>query len=282
MRIYRIAQSTTIGPVYHGTPYAFKLEEMTSNSAGIKFFSDKPEFARDYASQKSFERKMDATPKVLAAYIKGNVFDPQNEQHINAIIPYLPKEITVYNDFGMDAKLPLERWKEMISGVYTERPYWSEVDLRGKKVGDALPENDTYGKPLKYEIIRLTSDKVYYTYLGFLSEIINGRYAFRWDAENIRAKNYSKEEVANDLLDLEWISFIKKYGAMQMNNRPYIMNRTRHAVTTKNNDVWRWLEGEGVFEAIRKASFNIVKSREKGQITYAVFPSVEIIPISSR
>ena len=282
MRLYRIAQTVTIGLVYHGTPYDFNLEEMRDGSAGVKFFSDSPQFARGYASEKSADRGMDASPKVLTAYIRGNLFDPQNEQDVNAILPYLPKVITVYNDFGMNAELPLERWRQLISGVYTDPPYWSESDLNGKKIGDALPENDTYGHPLKYEILRLTPDKVYYTYLGFLDEVINGRYAFRWDVDNIRAKNFTKEDIASDVLDLDWLAFMRKYGVMQMKNRVHIMEATRHPVTTQNNDIWRWLEGDGIFEAIQRASFNIVKSREKGQTTYAVFSSAEILPVLSK
>ena len=278
MRIFRIAKAVTLGPVYHGTPYDFNVEEMRGDSSGIKYFSDNLNFARDYASQKSSDRGLDAYPKVLSVYIKGNLFDPQLEQDVNAIIPYLPKVITVYNDFGMSAELNINKWKEMISGVYTEQPYWSKADLEGKKIGDALPENDTYGRPEKYEIIRLTPDDVYYYHLGFLYGVINGSYAFPWGSDEVRVKHYTKEEVANDLMDLDWTSFMKKYKVTQLKGRPNIMKRTRHPVTTNDNDVWRWLEGDGVFDAIQKASFNIVKMRERGQITYAVFSSAEIIP----
>ena len=51
---------------------------------------------------------------------------------------------------------------------------------------------------------------------------------------------------------------------------------SRKPQITYNNDVWRWLEGEGVFEAIKQAGFSIVKSREGRKTTYAVFQTAEI------
>jgi hypothetical protein len=41
------------------------------------------------------------------------------------------------------------------------------------------------------------------------------------------------------------------------------------------------LEGDGVFEAIQKCGFDIVKSREGGKITYAVFSSATVIPLKN-
>lgn len=276
MKIYKLAQSQTIGPVYHGTVYKFKPEEIRRDR--ILFFSDDKIFAHDYASQKSFERQMDADITVFAYYIKGNLFDPQNPKHVEMIVPYLSDKITVYNDFGMDANLTLERWKEMISGVYTEQPYWSEEELRGKKIGDALPENDTQSRPLKYELIKITPDDVYYVSRGTLSSIISGVYSFAWERDI--NKDRTVEEVANDIINLgHSIEFMRKYRTVNMKHDIHVMHRTRHAVTTQNNDVWRWLEGDGVFDAMQKAGFNIVKSRERRKLTYAVFPSAEVIPV---
>lgn len=281
MRIYKISQSILIGPVYHGTPYDFKLEDMYGASDGVKFFSETKSFAENYASDKSMDSEMDASPKIISAYIRGNVFDPQNEQHIETISPFLPETITVYNDFGMNAKLTIDKWKQLISGIVVDPPYWSEQDLEGKKVGDPLPENDTYGHPLKYEILKLTPDKVYYTFLGVLSTIANGHDANLWDREGVVAKRYSKEEVANDILNLDFVTMKKKYKNVNRSNPVRVMSKPRQAITTTNNDVWRWLEGDGVFEAIQKAGFDIVKSREKGDVTYAVFQSAEITPVSN-
>lgn len=277
MKLYKIAQVETIGPVYHGTVYQFKPEEIRRDR--ILFFSDDKMFARDYAGQKSFEAKMDADITVHSYYIKGSMFDPQNKQHVEQIKPHLPEKITVYNDFGMNADLTLDDWEGYLSGTITEKPYWSEEDLKDKKVGDLLPENDTYSRPLKYEILAMDNDKVWYAYAGTIGEVQYGRHAFRWDMESIQQQNYSKEEIANDILHLDPTSFKRKYKDFQRRHDIRAMWRSRHPITTHNNDTWRWLEGNGVFEAIQKAGFNIVKSRERRKTTYAVFPSAEVVPI---
>lgn len=270
---YKIAQMQTIGPLYHGTPHSFEKNTLKPNSEGVIFFSDDANFARDYGSQKSFEGKMDADIKVISAYITGEIFDPQNKEHIERVLPYLSNEITVYNDFGMDAKLDIERWKELISGEYTESPLFSEEDLKGKQIGDWLPDNEVYDKPKKYEILKLTPDKVYYTSIGTISSVMSGQYSFPWREEKIDS---SKEEIADDIINLDRIAFMRKYKDMRRNHSFHIQWASRKPQTTYNNDVWRWLEGEGVFEAIKQAGFNVVKSREGRKTTYAVFQTAEI------
>jgi hypothetical protein len=275
MKIYKIAQTNVIGPVYHGTVYKFDPKQLKGE---IIFFTDNKSFAYDYASQKSFERQMDADITIIESYIKGNVFDPKNEEHVDKITPYLSEKITVYNDFGMDAKLPIDIWKKMITGVYVIQPYWSSQDLEGKKPGDYLPENDVYGKHLKYQIIDLTPDQVFYIDRGFVDDVLRGRYTFYHGEERKKNMERTIEEVISDLRELDKLEFIKKYGLFNdLHYFPVILSKTRYPVTTYNNDVWRWLEGNGVFDAIKKAGFNIVKSRERNNVTYAVFESAEII-----
>jgi len=278
MKIYRLSQSNTIGPVYHGSPYQFNIEDMVGN---IKFFTDNINFASEYGHQKSQERQMDADIKVLSAYIEGKLFDPQNPQHVESVLSYLPEKIIVYNNFGMSAELTKEKWKDFIGGVYTEPPLFSEEDLRGKSIGDYLVDNEVYSKPMKYELLKITSDMVWFANIGELDSIINGIYSFRWDREKIQEMHYSKQEVANDILNMDRISFMRKYHDVERKHNIHVMTASRKPKTTYNNDVWRWLEGEGVFEAIQEAGFNIVKSREKGYNTYAVFSTAKIIPIKN-
>lgn len=275
MKIYKLSQSNTIGPVYHGTVYNFKPENIKRDR--ILFFTDNKLFAHDYASQKSFEAKMDADIRVFSYYIKGNMFDPQNQQHVEAIVPYLPEKIKVYSDFGFSAELTLDKWKYFISGEYIEQPKFSNKDLEGKKAGDPLPDNEVYGKPMSYQLLKLDPDWVYYCREGEIESVINGRYSFRWEMD--KNKKYTKEEVANDLISLNHIEFKRKYNDFQRHYDISFYKATRHETKTQNNDVWRWLEGDGVFDAIQKAGFNIVKSREKRNVTYAVFPSAEVIPL---
>lgn len=274
--VRKTSQSFTIGPVYHGTPYKFDLEEMRR---GVVYFSDNANFASNYGHQKSQEGQMDADITVLSAYIKGSLFDPQNKSHVESVVPYLPPKITVYNDFGMDANLPIEKWKSFISGIHVQQPFFSEKDLAGKGIGDLLPDNEVYDKPMKYEIVKITPDEVFCVGEGTIGGIIQGIHGFRWETE--RNKHFTKEEVANDILTLGRIEFMRKYKDIERKHYFHVKRFSRKPITTYNNDVWRWMEGDGVYEAIQKAGFDIVRSRERGKITYAVFPSAEIVPIKS-
>lgn len=274
MRIWRIAQVRRIGPVYHGTVYKFKAQDLSGDPL---FFTDDRNFAYDYASQKSFDAKMDADIVIIEAYISGKVFDPQNKMDVETIVPYLQDTITVYNDFGMDAKIPLNLWKQLITGTYTVLPYWSEKDLAGKQPGDRLPANDVYDKPLLYQLVELTPDKVYYLDGHFVADVLNGRYTFYHSKERLNNMSKTEQEVIYDLKNMDELAFIKKYGLYNdLHYFPHIFSRTRHPETTENNDVWRWLEGDGIFDAIRKAGFDIVKSRESGKTTYAVFKTADV------
>ena len=279
MKIIKLAQTQVIGPVYHGTPYDFPVDQMTGK---IKFFSETAQFARDYGAEKSFDRQMDADIKVLAAYLKGNVFDPQNEAHVAVVTRIMPDKITVYNNFGMSATITKEKWKEFISGVYTEPPFFSEEDLAGKKVGDKLPDNEVYGKPMAFEILKIDPDNVWTTANGTIWELKNGRWGFGFEKDETTKMRASIpiEEIANDILNLDRSGFQRKYRDFERNHSFHISKRSRHPTTTYNNDVWRWLEGDNVLEWINEAGFDIVKSREHRQVTYAVLPSAEIIPIT--
>lgn len=275
MKMWRISKTQTIGPVYHGTVYNFKPENIRRDK--ILFFTDKKTFAYDYASQKSFEGQMDADITVIEAFISGNLFDPQDKQDVESVLQYLPTTITVYNDFGMDGHIPIDTWKQLISGEYTEQPYWSSQDLEGKKVGDFLPENDVYGKAMKYRLVEITPDDVYFLDSRFVSDILQGKYTFYWGKEREQNMIKSPQEIISDLKSLNQVDFVKKYSLYNdLHYFPSIYKRSRHPKTTQNNSVWRWLEGDNVFDAIQKAGYNIVKSSEKGNITYAVFPSAEV------
>ena len=264
---------TTLGPLYHGTPYRFDPQALQMNGKAI-FFSDNREFARYYGQQKSQESQMDADIKVIAANVSGVVFDPQNQRHIEQVTPFLPPKVTVYNDFGMNADLAIEKWKSFISGVHTEQPFFSEKDLAGKKIGDWLPDNECYDKPNKYELLELTPDEVKCISIGTIQSVQNGEYGFRWDRE--KNKQFSKEEIAHDIIYLNHLDFLKKYHDHQRHYDFHVQTYTRHPVTTPNNDNWRWLEGDGVFEAVQQAGFNIIKARERGKNTFAVLPSAKI------
>lgn len=147
--------------------------------------------------------------------------------------------------------------------------------MAGKKIGDFLPDKEVVNdKRPKYEILEITNDYIKCVEIGTMASILGGKYTFRWRIEEV--PKVSKEELANDIIHMDRISFMRKYKDVDRKHSFHIHQFSRKAKTTYNNDVWRWLEGDGVFGAIKQAGFDIVKSKEKGQITYAVFPTAKI------
>jgi hypothetical protein len=277
---YKLAQTAqieqqTIGPVYHGSPFKFNPEELQAGHSGVLFFSDNYYFADEYGKRKSFENKMDADVQVVTAYLKGRLFDPQNQSHVKAVTRYLGQSVKVYNDFGMTGDIPIEEWKSFLLGDITTPPFFSDKDLQGKKPGDPLPQNEVFDRPMTLELLELTPNEVKCADRGTIYEIIAGKYCFGYEYE--RNKGFSVEEVAGDIVHLDRMAFMQKYRDMNRKHSFHVMSYPRTPVTTKNNDIWRWLEGEGVFNAIQTAGFDIVKSREGGKTTYAVLPSAEVI-----
>ena len=284
MNWYKISQGAqsaqiieVIGPLYHGTPYKFDKKVLKYNRDNVIFFSDDYDFAYNYASQKSFEAKMDADIVVITAYITGSVFNPENESNVSAVIPYLPEKIIVYNDFGMSANLSLDRWRYYLSGEHIDPPKFSDNDLIGKKAGDPLPDHEVYNSPMSYQVISITSDYVYYCLIGEIQSVMYQRYAIPSPhLVGVKLPKYSAEEVANGLMNFSGLEFKKKFNDLGRHYDIGIMKASRHESKTVDNDTWRWLEGDGVFEAIHGGGFDIIKGRERGKNTYAVFSSAKI------
>jgi hypothetical protein len=220
---------------------------------------------------------MDADITVIQANLQGQVFDPQNKEHVALVSRTLGDTITVYNDFGMPGELSKEEWGELISGNDTEMPFFSEEDLKGKKPGDSLPDNQVISRPMIYTLLELNPDNVKCVRNGRIGDVRNGAHNFPWEL-GINADK-SIEEIAHDMVHLTPPEFRTKYRIFRSDFRYNVFTFSRIPKHTKNNDVWRWLEGKGIFEAIQQAGFNIIKSREKGKVTYAALPSAKITDI---
>jgi len=280
MNWYKKSQEIKIeklGPLYHGTVYEFPHQELKYNRDNVIYFTDDRNFAYDYASQKSFEAQMDADIHVITAYVSGKVFNPENEAQVNFIMPYLPKSITVYNDFGMDAKISQDEWKYYIKGESIIEPMFSDNDLKNKKPGDSLPDHEVYNNPLSYQLVKITPDTVYFCRVGEIQSVMYQNYAVPYPhLTGDKLPKFTAEEVAEGLLNLNGLEFKRKFNDLRRHYDIRVFNASRSQKKTINNDIWRWLEGDGVFEAIRNSGFDIIKSRERGKNTYAVFPTAKI------
>lgn len=294
--------------VYHGTVFNFQNYTFKGN---LQFFSPSEKFARSYAEQKSFEMQMDADIRVKSFYLYGKIFDPSSKEDIGKVFPYLPEEIYSGGTWG-GQDITKEEWLEEISGIGIESPKFSDEDLKGKKPGDPLPDNEVGSKPLSYELIGFENNYVLYARRGTIVSIFpNNRsmpsfYVERVEKE-FKEKGYTKQTVIEDLKKLErekrngnsssnW--FRKKY-MLFVNDRytePSIYRTSRYPVQS-SFDTWGSLEmDENLLEAFKKAGFKIIKMTEKGQTTYAtlfnnIIKSSElvtydneknIIPISKR
>jgi hypothetical protein len=277
---YKTAQELqTISPVYHGSVFSFKPEDIRPDRNGIIFFTESEQFAEDYARQKSFEAQMDADIEVHAYTLEGKVYDPYDAAQSRQLAENMTEPITVYNDFGMPADLSKEEWLELVSGRITYHPMFSDEDLAGKRPGDGLPDNRNWQKTEYYELLRIEPDVVYYmSYRGVIQNIMEGRYCPNYRKDEV-PENMTAEEIAEDIINLDRPTLTEKYCLWGANLHPRPLKATRHSETTEGNDVWRWLEGDQVMETAKKLGYSIVRSKEGGHVTYAALPGAKITPI---
>lgn len=99
-----------LGPVYHGTQKDFdNFDPNKSNFHGTIYFTDKPEFAKMFATNQGFQGETSKGNVFTACLNIKNPFNPQNKDHRKLLIPIIKKSIEdKYKDTttGADFNIP--------------------------------------------------------------------------------------------------------------------------------------------------------------------------------
>lgn len=262
--------------LYHGTLSSQEFDTFQSFPA---FLTPSYRFAMDYGYQKSFEGQLDADVKVLEFELlpSANVFDPQNEEHRKQLGMYLPETIEVFGSYFQSAHLKKEDFLEALKGECIKEPTFLPEDLLNAKPGTFLPDRRVYQHPKSYVFLASDNDTVFYAHRNHVSDFTKARRDIgllymdatlgkidKKDFEAVYADAY--QEWLKDIIELSGEDYFDRYKL----RAPSVYSASRHPEHLKDLDIWFYLESPGVFDAIKKAGFNAVKSKEKGEDTYAV------------
>ena len=119
--------------LHHGTVNA-PFKKFRRNK--VAYLSVEPQFATDYANQKSFEQQLDADIHTAKANFKGVLFDPHNKEMLKEFVKTLPDMVEVRDGlWGFGAKIPKKDFIYNMRGFIRKDPH---KDTIGKKVGDTF------------------------------------------------------------------------------------------------------------------------------------------------
>lgn len=229
----------------------------------VSFFSNSREFAADYASSKSFEQGLDAGTVTTPFYLFGNIFDPSRKEHVVKVSGLLPEKIRIGSSWGFGTEITREEWAHEITGSDFTPVKFTEKDLAGATPGKLLPDNEVHGKPLRYELVAVRNNFVYYAPIGTMRKL-----------ETSTRQKIPSREIISDLVRAtdssegwgtpQW--FRSKYGEQSWCYRTPVASEYKE----KYFDTWTLFEGDpAVFRALLGAHFKIVKMREKSHDTFA-------------
>jgi hypothetical protein len=141
--------------LFHGSSKVFdKFKPMC-------FFSEKPQFAIDYADQKSMDYADDSDCYLYTVKLSNEcrIFNIHNEEDYKRLEAILPDEISyTYNDFGFSAKEEKAEFMLNLKGFYTNKP---EDGIEKVNVGDKIPD-PSYNR--EFLIVYKKDENFVYTY----------------------------------------------------------------------------------------------------------------------
>jgi hypothetical protein len=296
--------------LYHGSPYLFeKFKNRTT------YFSDNPNFAWEYADEKSFDATMDAEPIIYKCKLNGKIFDATIDEHLQKLNKVLPEKITCYMS---NFCFPYDYTKKDILNLLKGDDVIEPIDyIANAKVGDEVPD-PSYNAD-KLIVVRVDNENVYTIDKKNFSYYLNGAsnigtsgnfgYEYRKHFEDFRNyvktvlkksgkyidsdqmkfiffnKQYQKiynidvtdEELTNgqNLYDIGYSATLKEYSDK------YAKSWTKNPKPIKLDDTWRYYENDVVANEIKKLGFAGYVAREKKHNTYAIYNPEKTITIKS-
>ena len=262
---------------HHGTPALSRTQtestplpfnEFKHSGSGVHSFSQDHNFAEMYASTKSQDAEMDLAPFVFKTHLKTKTFDPNNEEHINAIRPHLGASVTHEGKYGWASfsgakQMPTEQFVEKLKGIHDiYRPLTKEMHenaevgkYMGLDGGTILVHHKTPTKLYYSEAYQIPGDLPH----DKMEEV---RAAARQEPE----KPHSMKFTYQPFKEQPWVIRQKE---MKIYNTTWVPGKQK-------GDNWEMTENDQFKEAATKAGFNAVKQTERRKENVAVFDNTQI------
>ena len=137
--------------LYHGGLEGFYDEETGKNmfnkfktfAKRTAYFADNPNFAIDYAEMKSMDGGYDADIYLYTCHFTGNLFEYNNKEDIDKLIPLIPEEVDIRHDtyWFLTGKIPKKEFIKNLQGIITIEPIPQFVNA---KIGERVKyDSDT-------------------------------------------------------------------------------------------------------------------------------------------
>jgi hypothetical protein len=282
--------------LYHGALKSFKSFKPTTT-----FFSDDPNFAINYAHQKSADSQMDADPVLYTVKVTGNIFDIHNKADYKKLEAKLPDEISYYyNNYGFKATESKEEYLRSLSGIFISEP----IDgVSTAKIGSKIP--DPHYKQDDYIVYDIDSEYVYCyredTYIRESAKLIS-KYSDEFSAIYKLMSEYIKElnpnaYINNELIKQYYYVFYNKkmYASIPVPQKQYLIEfdklhkefekdiikkLVKQEYVTKFNrktrpeklsNTWRFYENVTTEKLIKSLGYIGYIALEDGKNTYSIF-----------
>lgn len=255
---------------YHGSFSAFdEFDPKRSGSSGFHF-SEKREFAEQYASSKSMDMQMDADIVVRGFYLRGELFDFTRKDHLDRLDKFLPEEIKINGRYGMAAWFGGVEYKkadllEAIQGIqvpYTGLDESAKEDIRTGK-SHFMREGGAQ-VILKYDEI---NDKV--------------EYSPKWEIDKIKHLEASiqiySQSYGPDYFEIPLLQ--RQLDREKSNLIPHQLELNPDKIPGYDN--WHILEAPELKEYLQKAGFSGALMQEKRNLNAVIFEAENIKEISA-
>lgn len=126
---------------FHGGFKDFATPDMNRSAVSAFHLASTNEFAHSYATMKSHDAELDADVIVIPFYVRGQIFDASNSEHLDRLTAVLPTELQYSSNYGWGAfygatTLTKEDLLNRVQGLDTKRVAIPESQLAGVRSGD--------------------------------------------------------------------------------------------------------------------------------------------------
>jgi len=255
---------------YHGSFSAFtEFDPERSGSSGFHF-SQQSEFAEQYASSKSMDMELDADIVVRGFYLRGELFDFTNKDHLERLADQLPDHMQINGRYGMAA------W---FSGVEYSKAELIEaiqgIQIPYTGLDDAAKAEIRNGKS---HFMREGGAQVVINYDAVTDKV---EFVPRWEMDKIRgiegSIQFYSRAYGQDYFEIPLLQRQLEREKANIIPQKLELNPKK----TDGHDNWNLLESPELKEYLIKAGFDGAMMQEKRNLNAVVFDVKNIKEISA-